>query len=195
MKTDVATLQQTVTKLQGDNAALRQQLADLQTSFDQYKADQAKARQALIDNVAEMIASGGARTAHKKKPAAETPPGSASTAPQPAPDRTTEVHTELAAAPPTAPTAPGLAPPPDPDSPARRRSRHAAAGACRAEPQKGYYHVVADGETVADDRRGLPRKRREGHRRANPQGQRAHHGQPCSSRARNFSSRNRAPDL
>ncbi len=55
MKTDVATLQATVTKLQTDNAALRQQLTDMQAAFDQYKADQVKARQTLIDNVADMI--------------------------------------------------------------------------------------------------------------------------------------------
>ena len=34
MKTEVASLQQNVTKLQSENATLKQQLADLQAAFD-----------------------------------------------------------------------------------------------------------------------------------------------------------------
>lgn len=131
VKNDVATLQQTVTKLQDDNAALKQQLSTLQAAFDQYKADQAKERQQLIDNVAGMIAASGGKTS-KKKPAAEI-----DTPKTAAPD--TEVHAAM-----QPPAAPSLTPPPD----------AAATGETAPPPapkrQKGYYHVVAAGETVAD---------------------------------------------
>ena len=122
MKTDVAALQADVTKLQGDNAALKQQVADLQSALDEFKAEQIKARQTLIDNVAGMIAadkdSGAAKVLKKKKEA------TASEATTETPD--TQATTDLA-------------PPPDttPDNSPER-----------AKPQKGYYHVVADGETL-----------------------------------------------
>jgi regulator of replication initiation timing len=138
MKTDVATLQATVTKLQTDNAALRQQVADLQAAFDQYKAEQTKARQALIDNVADMIAAGkepgGMKPAKKKK---ETPPVETN-AESPGPVKT-----------PVAPTAvTSLAPPPD-TMPAGAIPPPADATAPPPpKPQKGYYHVVASGETL-----------------------------------------------
>jgi regulator of replication initiation timing len=80
VKTDVASLQQNVTALQNENATLKQQLADLQAAFDEYKADQAKERQQLISNVADMIAANGGKSAKKKKTDAET------TEPAPAPD-------------------------------------------------------------------------------------------------------------
>ncbi len=132
MKTDVATMQQSMTKLENDNAALKQQLADMQAAFDQYKADQAKERQTLIDNVADMIASSGAKSSKKKKAAAET-------AETPAPAPSTEVHSSMET------TAPSLAPPPD---------NSAAATADNTPPpvpkkEHGYFHVVAPGETVS----------------------------------------------
>ena len=130
VKTDVASLQQTVTKLQGDNAALKQQLADLQTAFDQYKADQVKARQTLIDNVADMIANGGGKSSHKKKETAE--PGDET----PPPGKSPEVHSGMQE------TAPGLAPPPD----------GSTAGSADETPPprpKGYHYVVAGDETVS----------------------------------------------
>jgi TolA-binding protein len=143
MKTDMATLQATVTKLQMDNAALRQQVVDLQAALDQYKADQIKERQTLIDNVADMIAAAqkSAKSTKKKKdvPAADT-----TTEPS------TEVHTPEAQAP-----ASSLAPPPDPGSNPPGDSTSAGSAGWSADstppapkPQKGYYHVVASGETL-----------------------------------------------
>jgi LysM repeat protein len=134
VKTDVASLQQTVTQLQNDNAALKQQLADLQAAFEQYKADQAKERQTLIDNVADMIASSG-KSSKKKKPGAET---SEAAAPAPEPG-STEVHSSMEA------TAPSLAPPPD--NPAAGTADDTPPPAPKKE--HGYYHVVAPGETVS----------------------------------------------
>jgi regulator of replication initiation timing len=137
VKTDVATLQQNVTALQNENTALKQQLADLQTQFDQYKADQARERQLLIDNVADMIAKSADKSTRKKKPSAETTDSSDS-APAPTPETSTEVHTSLAS------TEPSLAPPPD----------NPAAGTADDTPppvpkkEKGYNHIVAPGETV-----------------------------------------------
>ena len=130
VKTDVTSLQQNVTTLQNENATLKQQLADLQAAFDQYKADQAKERQQLISNVADMIAVGGGKSAKKKKSAdAETTePASA-----PTPTASTEVHTS---------TAPSLAPPPD-------------SGAADNPPpapkkQHGFYYTVVKGDTVSN---------------------------------------------
>jgi len=137
MKTYVAKLQGDVTKLQSDNAALRQQVADLQAALDQFKAEQIKARQTLIDNVAGMIAAGKASGAtkpvkkKKEEQASETTP-----------------ETLTQAKPPDAQaTATSLAPPPDTAS--------ASPGASSADntpapvkPKKGYYHVVASGETL-----------------------------------------------
>ena len=136
MKTDVAALQASVTKLQGDNAALRQQLADLQAALDQFKAEQTKSRQTLIDNVAGMIASGkgsGAAKPVKKKK-----------------EETSETTTETsipAKTPGTQATAPNLAPPPDTTSTSTSTSI-ADNTPPPAKPQKGYYHVVAFGETL-----------------------------------------------
>jgi len=131
MKTDIASLQQTVTRLQSDNSALKQQLADLQSAFDQYKADQTKERQTLIDNVAAMIAN--AKSTRKKKDVAET--SNAPADPQPS----SEVHSTME------PTAPGLAPPPD-------NSAGDSGGDTAPPPprkEKGFYHVVASDETVS----------------------------------------------
>jgi len=126
VKTDVTTLQQSVTALQNENATLKQQLADLHAAFDQYKADQARERQQLISNVADMIAAGGGKAVKKKKSDAETP--------GPAPASSTEVHTSLTS------TAPSLAPPPDPGStdnppPAPKK-------------QHGFYYTVVKGDTI-----------------------------------------------
>jgi LysM repeat protein len=131
VKTDVASLQQTVTKLQNDNAALKQQLADMQAAFDQYKADQAKERQALIDSVAGMIASG--KSTKKKK---ETTDASAETSTA---EPSSEVHAAME------PATPGLAPPPD--NSAGNSANDTPPPAPKKE--KGYYHVVASGETVS----------------------------------------------
>jgi regulator of replication initiation timing len=133
MKNDVGALQQTVTKLQGDNASLRQQLTELQTAFDQYKDEQVKARQKLIDDVAGLIAASKGSTKPEKKKSADasaetpvaakktdTPPSAASLAPPP--DKSPATATV------STPTTDNTPPPP--------------------KPQKGYYYVVAPGQTL-----------------------------------------------
>jgi LysM domain len=137
MKTDVATLQATVTKLQSDNAALRQQVVDLQAALDQFKADQIKARQTLIDNVADMIASGKGSSAKpaKKKKDAQASEATAETSVQP---KTPDAQAPAA----------NLAPPPDTTSPSPNAAATADNTPAPVKPQKGYYHVVAFGETL-----------------------------------------------
>jgi len=134
MKTNVSALQANVTQLQADNAALKQQLADLQASFDSYKADQAKARQTLIDNVADMIAAqkGSGSKPAKKKAADDS--ATASTPAAPKPD-------------------PSLAPPPDASQPTPKTTTPTTAEGdpippAQTTPRKGYYHIVASGETL-----------------------------------------------
>jgi regulator of replication initiation timing len=139
MKSDVAALQAAVTKLQTDNAALRQQLADTQAALDQFKTEQIKARQTLIDNVADMIASqdasSGKSTKKKKEtPTTETP--TAASGPVKTPD-SQAAATSLAPPPDAAPSAPTASTPDDNDSIPPP-----------PKPQKGYYHVVASGETL-----------------------------------------------
>jgi len=145
MKTDVAKLQSDVTKLQSDNSALRQQLADLQTALDQFKAAQIKARQTLIDDVADMIAAGkGSGTAKPGKKKKDVPASEATT------ETSMETKTPDAQA-----AAPSLNPPPDTASTApgvsATNSNAAATGDNNpppVKPQKGYYHIVASGETL-----------------------------------------------
>jgi len=119
MKADVVKLQGDVTKLQGDNAALRQQLADLQAAFDRFKTEQIKARQTLIDNVAGMIAVGRESGATKS-------------------DKKKKEAAVQAKTPDAEAAATSLAPPPDTDNTPPP-----------SKPEKGYYHVVATGETLA----------------------------------------------
>jgi len=135
MKADVVKLQGDVTKLQGDNAALRQQVTELQAALDQFKAEQVKTRQTLIDNVAGMIASGkesgATKTSKKKKDASAS-------------ETTTE--TSSPAKPPEAQTpATSLAPPPDSASPSTSATETSPSP---VKPPKGYYHIVASGETL-----------------------------------------------
>jgi regulator of replication initiation timing len=137
MKTSVSALQANVTQLQADNAALKQQLADLQAAFDSYKADQLKARQTLIDNVADMIAAQKSSKPAKKKAADDSVSSSTSS-----PATTSAPKADAA-----------LAPPPDASQPAPKTTTPTTAEgdpipAPPPKPQKGYYHVVADGETL-----------------------------------------------
>ena len=136
MKNDVTTLQQNVTALQNENTALKQQLADLQTAFDQYKAGEATERQKLIDNVADLIARSSEKSSKKKKAPVESTDSAEST---PAPEPGTEALTS------SQPTAPSLAPPPD--TPSSSTPGDTPPPAPRHE--KGYYHVVVHGETVS----------------------------------------------
>jgi type II secretory pathway pseudopilin PulG len=127
MKADVAKLQGDVTKLQSDNAALRQQLADLQTALDQFRAEQIKARQTLIDNVAGMIAAGKASgTAKPDKKKKDAPPDTPSL--NPPPD--------------TSSTSPGTS------APGGNAAATAGNTPAPVKPKKGYYHIVASGETL-----------------------------------------------
>lgn len=135
VRTDVATLQTNLTQLQTDNAALKQQLADLQAAFAQYKADQIQARQTLIDNVAAMIAAAkaGKTKSTKKKDTTSSEATTETAAPK-----------ENSAA---APIPSNLAPPPD-NPPAQNADTDGDAPPAPIKPQKGYYHVVASGETL-----------------------------------------------
>jgi LysM repeat protein len=120
MKADVA-------KLQDENTALKQQLADLQAAFDKEQAARTQERQVLLDQVAQMVA-------------ASKPPKKHSSAKADAADET---------APPDAA--------PDPDGPktsAAKTAESTSAGTTTTEsttapkPQKGYYHIVESGETL-----------------------------------------------
>ena len=139
MKADVTKLQGDLAKLQTDNATLRQQVADLQASLDEEKTARIKDRQALIDNVADLIASSknavGTKTPKKKTSAAvsnataESSP--ANTPPtHPAPDAETIPSTSTSG---VEKTSGSLTSPTE---------------ATPVKPQKGYYHVVANGETL-----------------------------------------------
>ena len=131
MKTQVTELQADVSKLQTENAGLKQQMADMQTAFDAYKAEQVKQRQALLDSVASLVAdksSGSTKPRKKESADASAPP----------PIKKTEMAT----------TAPDLAPPPDPSAPAPTMVASNTETPPVPKPQKGYYHVVAQGETL-----------------------------------------------
>jgi len=134
MKADVTRLQATVTQVQTENETLKQQLADLQAAFDKAETAHAKERQVLIDNIADMIKqSGGSKPTTKKKAPAVTPSTAKTADPDTQPASTTTSSNGTSLAPPADPapteTAPVVpAPPP--------------------KPQKGYYHIVASGETL-----------------------------------------------
>jgi septal ring factor EnvC (AmiA/AmiB activator) len=138
MKTDIA-------HLQADNADLKQQIAALQATLDKSEADRAKERQALLDEVADLIAKSNAPhgvTLHHHEPADDAATAS------------TEVHTsiknEVAETDASAGPAPHAAT--DSNSTAEADSAPAdtaPAPAPKPKPQKGYYHVVASGETLS----------------------------------------------
>ncbi len=138
MKADLAQFQAQLTQLQTDNAALHQQVADLQAALAAEKAEQARARQTLIDNVADMIAAGKTSKPAKKKHV--EPAADAST------DDAGPVHAPSMAS--SSAPASDLAPPPDPSQPAPSISSADDNINPPPKPQKGYYHVVASGETL-----------------------------------------------
>lgn len=125
MKTDIA-------RLQEQNTALKQQLADLQAAFDKSETAHAKERQVLLDEVAKMVAAGKgpAKPAKKKETAALPPPADV---PASVAATTSAANTEAV---PNTGAEPSPAPTPtaDPAPP---------------KPQKGYYHVVEAGETLS----------------------------------------------
>ena len=149
MKADVTRLQSDLAKTQVDNASLHQQLADLQAAFDKSEAARVKERQVLLDEVAKLVASGSGpgktKPAAKKKDATAPAPvkstdGDTSPAPAKNPDTTTNAATPSALTPP-ADAAPSstdttTSPPADQASPPPVKT------------QKGYYHIVASGETL-----------------------------------------------
>jgi uncharacterized phage infection (PIP) family protein YhgE len=117
LKSDVATLDQTVAELKSENATLKQQLDELQTAFDQYKDEQVKSRQKLIDDVAGLVAASGSAKASKHHKDAD------------------------------ADTASNLTPPAD-AAPAASGTDGTDQAPPKPKAQKGYYHVVAVGETL-----------------------------------------------
>ena len=123
MKSEIAALEQSVTKLETENAAQRQQISELQTALDEYKDEQLKSRQKLIDDVAGMIAA--VRPGKKKKEADE---------------ETTSAKTTDSTS-----TASNLSPPPD-SSPAPKTE---TMDEPPPKPPVGYYHEVAFGETLS----------------------------------------------
>ena len=137
MKADVTHLQADVAKLQADNASLRQQLDSVQAAFDKAEAAHAKERQVLLDTVAEMIKEsnpGKPSPKKKEKAAASSQPKAPPADVTPAP-----AASGTAAVTPDATTPAGatnsLSPPADSDS-----------GPVKSP--KGYYHIVASGETL-----------------------------------------------
>jgi LysM repeat protein len=141
MKADIA-------RLQSDNADLKQQIAALQATLDKAEADRAKERQALLDEVADLIAKnnvphgmllrhhetaddGAANSTEVhtsiKSEVAEIDPSSAGPVHHSSSDA--DAATEADSAPAPTDTAPVPAPKP--------------------KPQKGYYHVVESGETLS----------------------------------------------
>jgi len=151
MKTDFAQAQATITQLQADNSALKQQLADLQAAFDKEQADRPRERRLLLDEVAQLVAkTGGASHSSEKRHVTDddsaTPASSTevhvsdgesgtgeSAVPAPTGDPDSPDHTNDHSAPDTT----SLAPQPD------------APPAPLPKPRKGYYHVVESGETLS----------------------------------------------
>ena len=133
MKADLTKLQADVATLQANNATLTQQLADLQAAFDKSEAAHAKEQKALVDSVAEMIASAkGSSSKSKKKEKAPTAPAAAVSEASSAP-ATTTTGTAMGASTPSSAPDPTAAADSDP---------------APVKTQKGYYHIVASGETL-----------------------------------------------
>jgi len=133
MKATIVKLQTDVAQAQADNATLKQQLADLQAAFDKSEAAHAKEQKVLLDTVAGMIASGkGApKTSGKKKEASSAASSQAKTPEEDA----TGTNATTAPAPSTATADASTNAAPDTDTPP-------------VKTQKGYYHIVASGETL-----------------------------------------------
>jgi regulator of replication initiation timing len=143
MKADVTQLQTELTQVKADNAALTQQLADMQAALNKSEEARIKERETLIDTVADMIAaskgSGDGKPAKKKK---ETP--TPDTTESPTPTKTPAADSSTTS----------LTPPPDPGSAASNASGSGTGStsadddSAPSKPQKGYYHLVASGETL-----------------------------------------------
>ncbi len=117
MKSDIA-------QLQAAHADLKQQMNALQASFDKAEADRVKERQALVDEIAQLVATKtGAMHADSRR--REVASDDTSSAPDPGSDGT-EIHHHKASPGRTAESEPAPAP----------------------KVRKGYYHVVESGETL-----------------------------------------------
>jgi LysM repeat protein len=144
-KADIDAMKTAIAHLQADNAGLKQQLAALQATLDKSEADRAKERQALLDEVAALIAKNNAPhgiTLHHHAPADDV----ASDA--------TEVHPPLRNEVAETDASSGLAPHASTDADTATGAVSAppdttATPAPKPKPQKGYYHVVASGETLS----------------------------------------------
>ncbi len=143
-----------LSQIQDENTALKAQVSTLQDTvtrqqdaLDQMKAERVKERQALIDEVAALVASKPTHHAHAEDPdptpasrkasnddMTETtaPDVSPSLAPPAEPDSTGPVHLPPDKTSTTASTDSATTPPPSPP-----------------HPHKGYYHVVAPHETLS----------------------------------------------
>jgi LysM repeat protein len=133
MKADIA-------HLQADNADLKQQLAALQATLDQSEAGRTKERQALLDEVAALIAKNNAPhgiTLHHHEPADD------------AATDTTEVHTSIKNEVAETDASSGPAQHASAEADSAAATDPASTDAPKPKPQKGYYHVVESGETLS----------------------------------------------
>ena len=142
MKPDITKLQADVSKLQSDNAALQQQVDSLQAALQKSEEARAKERQVILDEVAKLVASGkssSTKSNSRKKDlsASDDHPSS------PPPDKTDDTPADQPTKPPVTASddssSSSLAPPPDPTP---------APTPAPVKTQKGYYHIVAEGETL-----------------------------------------------
>jgi hypothetical protein len=143
-KETLATIQAQLAKLQDANTALKQQVSTLQdtaqqqqNALDRMRADQAKARQALIDEVAALVAEKSAAHRSRHVDDETAPPAHDDTAPPP-PHKTEPPDS--------------LAPPPDAEENGSSSPAHDAAAESSPEthhPHKGYMYVVKAHETLS----------------------------------------------
>ena len=146
-KTQLSHLEDENTALKAQVSTLQDTVAKQQDALDRMKADRIKERQALIDEVATLVAAKPAHHAHADAEEDASPPrkhGDDEAATTPAPD-----------------AAPPLAPPPETESgpvhvpPANASTTTASTDATTTpppsppRPRKGYYHVVAPHETLS----------------------------------------------
>src|ERR1700679_2437564 len=139
-KAEIDTMKADIARLQADNAGLKQQLAALQATLDNSEADRARERQALLDEVAALIAKNNAPhgiTLHHHEPADDTATSS------------TEIHTSIKNEVAETDASAGPAHPASTDSDSAATADAASTEAPKPKPQKGYYHVVESGETLS----------------------------------------------
>jgi hypothetical protein len=147
-KTAVDNMKADIVKLQDENTALKQQLSELQATFDKAESARIKERQVLLDEVAKMVATGKGSSVAKSSTKKKDPSTASTTSSQvktPATDANAVNVTPAA----NSDVPPGT----DPTSAVGGTTgdNPGAAGdanAGGAQPEKGYYHVVESGETL-----------------------------------------------